>query len=201
MRSATIDRTTNETNINLILDLDGVGKGIIKTNVPFFDHMVDQLTFHSQIDLELRAQGDVEIDYHHTVEDCGICLGKACICLGKAFSEAMGDKKGINRYGFFLLPMDDALIRVALDFSGRSFLSWKVRFPTSSVGDFDLELVREFFNSFSTNSGATIHVEMLDGFNSHHISEAIFKGMGKAIKMAIARDERLDSIPSTKGTL
>ena len=194
MRSATIDRTTNETNINLILDLDGVGKGIIKTNVPFFDHMVDQHTFHSQIDLELRAQGDVEIDYHHTVEDCGICLGKA-------FSEAMGDKKGIKRYGFFLLPMDDALIRVALDFSGRSFLSWKVRFPTSSVGDFDLELVREFFNSFSTNSGATIHVEMLDGFNSHHISEAIFKGMGKAIKMAIARDERLDSIPSTKGTL
>ena len=194
MRSATIDRTTNETNINLILNLDGVGKGIIKTNVPFFDHMVDQLTFHSQIDLELRAQGDVEIDYHHTVEDCGICLGKA-------FSEAMGDKKGIKRYGFFLLPMDDALIRVALDFSGRSFLSWKVRFPNSSVGDFDLELVREFFNSFSTNSGATIHVEMLDGFNSHHISEAIFKGMGKAIKMAIARDERLDSIPSTKGTL
>ena len=194
MRSATIDRTTNETNINLILDLDGVGKGIIKTNVPFFDHMVDQLTFHSQIDLELRAQGDVEIDYHHTVEDCGICLGKA-------FSEAMGDKKGIKRYGFFLLPMDDALIRVALDFSGRSFLSWKVRFPTSSVGDFDLELVREFFNSFSTNSGATIHVEMLDGFNSHHISEAIFKGMGKAIKMAIARNERLNSIPSTKGTL
>ena len=194
MRSATIDRSTNETNINLILDLDGVGKGIIKTNVPFFDHMVDQLTFHSQIDLELRAQGDVEIDYHHTVEDCGICLGKA-------FSEAMGDKKGIKRYGFFLLPMDDALIRVALDFSGRSFLSWKVRFPNSSVGDFDLELVREFFNSFSANSGATIHVEMLDGFNSHHISEAIFKGMGKAIKMAIARDERLDSIPSTKGTL
>ena len=194
MRSATIDRSTNETKINLILNLDGVGKGIIKTNVPFFDHMVDQLTFHSQIDLELRAQGDVEIDYHHTVEDCGICLGKA-------FSEAMGDKKGIKRYGFFLLPMDDALIRVALDFSGRSFLSWKVRFPTSSVGGFDLELVREFFNSFSTNSGATIHVEMLDGFNSHHISEAIFKGMGKAIKMAIARDERLDSIPSTKGTL
>ena len=194
MRSATIDRSTNETKINLILNLDGVGKGIIKTNVPFFDHMVDQLTFHSQIDLELRAQGDVEIDYHHTVEDCGICLGKA-------FSEAMGDKKGIKRYGFFLLPMDDALIRVALDFSGRSFLSWKVRFPNSSVGDFDLELVREFFNSFSTNSGATIHVEMLDGFNSHHISEAIFKGMGKAIKMAVARDERLDSIPSTKGTL
>ena len=126
MRSATIDRSTNETKINLILNLDGVGKGIIKTNVPFFDHMVDQLTFHSQIDLELRAQGDVEIDYHHTVEDCGICLGKA-------FSEAMGDKKGIKRYGFFLLPMDDALVRVALDFSGRSFLSWKVRFPNSSV--------------------------------------------------------------------
>ena len=194
MRSSTIDRITNETAIKLVLNLDGVGKGAIKTSIPFFDHMLDQLTFHSQIDLELNAQGDVEIDYHHTVEDCGICLGKA-------FSEAMGDKKGINRYGFFLLPMDDALIRVALDFSGRSYLSWKVRFPTSSVGDFDLELVREFFNSFSTNSGATIHVEMLDGFNSHHISEAIFKGLGKAIKIAVTKDQSWDSIPSTKGSL
>ena len=194
MRSSTIDRITNETNIKLVLNLDGAGKGTIKTNIPFFDHMLDQLTFHSQTDLDLTAQGDLEIDYHHTVEDCGICLGKA-------FSEAMGDKKGINRYGFFLLPMDDALIRVALDFSGRSFLSWKVRFPTSRVGGFDLELVREFFNSFSTNSGATIHVEVLDGFNSHHISEAIFKGMGKAIKMAVAKDHRWDTIPSTKGSL
>ena len=194
MRSATIDRTTNETNINLVLDLDGVGKGKIKTNVPFFDHMVDQLTFHSQIDLELDAKGDLGIDYHHTVEDCGICLGTA-------FSNALGDKKGINRYGFFLLPMDDALIRVALDFSGRSFLNWNVKFPTSSVGNFDLELVREFFNSFSTNSRATIHVDMLNGFNSHHIAEAVFKSMGKAIKMAITKDQRLDSIPSTKGSL
>ena len=194
MRSSTIDRITNETNIKLVLNLDGAGKGTIKTNIPFFDHMLDQLTFHSQIDLELNAQGDVEIDYHHTVEDCGICLGKA-------FSEAMSDKKGINRYGFFLLPMDDALIRVALDFSGRSYLSWKVRFPTSSVGNFDLELVREFFNSFSTNSRATIHVEMLDGFNSHHISEAIFKGFGKAIKIALTKDHSWDSIPSTKGSL
>ena len=194
MRSSTIDRITNETNIKLVLNLDGVGKGSIKTSIPFFDHMLDQLTFHSQIDLDLNAQGDVEIDYHHTVEDCGICLGKA-------FSEALGNKKGLNRYGFFLLPMDDALIRVVLDFSGRSFLSWKVRFPTNRVGDFDLELVREFFNSFSTNSGATIHVEMLDGFNSHHISEAIFKGMGKAIKMAVTKDQSRDSIPSTKGSL
>ena len=134
---------------------------------------------------------DLGIDYHHTVEDCGICLGAA-------FSKALGDKKGINRYGFFLLPMDDALIRVALDFSGRSFLSWNVKFPTSSVGNFDLELVREFFNSFSTNSRATIHVDMLNGYNSHHISEAVFKSMGKAIKMAITKDQRLDSIPSTK---
>ena len=194
MRTAKIDRITNETNINLVLNLDGIGKPTIKTSVPFFDHMLDQLTFHSLIDLDLNAQGDVEIDYHHTVEDCGISLGKA-------FSEALGDKKGINRYGFFLLPMDDALVRVALDFSGRSFLSWKVRFPTSSVGDFDLELVREFFNSFSSNSGATIHVEMLDGFNSHHITEAIFKGMGKAIKIAIAKEQDRDSIPSTKGSL
>ena len=194
IRSAKIDRVTKETDINLVLNLDGVGKGLIKTGIPFFDHMLDQLTFHSLIDLKLDAQGDVGIDCHHTVEDCGICLGTA-------FSNALGDKRGINRYGFFLLPMDDALIRVALDFSGRSFLSWNVKFPTSSVGTFDLELVREFFNSFSTNSRATIHVDMLSGFNSHHIAEAVFKSMGKAIKMAITKDQRLDSIPSTKGSL
>ena len=194
IRNAKIDRSTNETNIKLVLNLDGSGKSTIKTGIPFFDHMLDQFTFHSQIDLELDAKGDLGIDCHHTVEDCGICLGTA-------FSKALGDKKGINRYGFFLLPMDDALIRVALDFSGRSFLNWNVKFPTSSVGNFDLELVREFFNSFSTNSRATIHVDMLNGFNSHHISEAVFKSMGKAIKMAITKDQRLDSIPSTKGSL
>jgi imidazoleglycerol-phosphate dehydratase len=194
IRNAKIDRITNETDIKLVLNLDGSGKSTIKTGIPFFDHMLDQFTFHSQIDLELDAQGDLGIDYHHTVEDCGICLGTA-------FSKALGDKKGINRYGSSLLPMDDALIRVALDFSGRSFLSWNVKFPRSSVGNFDLELVREFFNSFSTNSRATIHVDMLNGFNSHHISEAVFKSMGKAIKMAITKDQRLDSIPSTKGSL
>ena len=194
MRSANIDRVTNETSIHLVLNLDGVGKGVINTSIPFFDHMLNQLTFHSLVDLEMSAKGDVEIDCHHTVEDCGICLGKA-------FSKAIGDKKGINRYGFFLLPMDDALVRVALDFSGRPFLNWKVRFPTSTVGTFDLELVREFFNSFSINSQATLHVEMLDGLNSHHIAEAIFKGAGKAIKMAIAKNKDLGSIPSTKGIL
>lgn len=194
IRNAKIDRSTNETNIKLVLNLDGSGKSTIKTGIPFFDHMLDQFTFHSQIDLELDAKGDLGIDCHHTVEDCGICLGTA-------FSNALGDKRGINRYGFFLLPMDDALIRVALDFSGRSFLNWNVKFPTSSVGNFDLELVREFFNSFSTNSRATIHVDMLNGFNSHHIAEAVFKSMGKAIKMAITKDKRLDSIPSTKGSL
>ena len=194
IRSAKIERVTNETDIKLVLKLDGLGRGIINTGVPFFDHMLDQLTFHSSIDLELDARGDLGIDCHHTVEDCGICLGEA-------FLKALGNKKGISRYGFFLLPMDDALIRVALDFSGRSFLSWNVKFPTTSVGNFDLELVREFFNSFSTNSGTTIHVEMLNGFNSHHISEAVFKGIGKAIKMAIKKDQGLDSIPSTKGSL
>ena len=194
MRSANIDRVTNETSIHLVLNLDGVGKGVINTSIPFFDHMLNQLTFHSLVDLEMSAKGDVEIDCHHTVEDCGICLGKA-------FSKALADKKGINRYGFFLLPMDDALVRVALDFSGRPFLNWKVRFPTSTVGTFDLELVREFFNSFSINSQATLHVEMLDGLNSHHIAEAIFKGVGKAIKMAIAKNQGLGSIPSTKGIL
>ena len=194
MRSSKIERITNETKINLFLKLDGVGKSTVKTCIPFLDHVLDQLVFHSSIDLELNVEGDIEIDFHHTVEDCGICLGKA-------FMEALGDKKGINRYGFFLLPMDDALIRVALDFSGRSFLSWKVNFPTNRVGDFDLELVREFFNAFSTNSGATLHVEMLDGFNSHHISEAIFKGMGRAIKMAVLKNKSIESIPSTKGSL
>ena len=194
IRNAKIDRITNETDIKLVLNLDGSGKSTIKTGIPFFDHMLDQFTFHSQIDLNLDAKGDLGIDCHHTVEDCGICLGTA-------FSNALGDKRGVNRYGFFLLPMDDALIRVALDFSGRSFLNWNVKFPTSSVGNFDLELVREFFNSFSTNSRATIHVDMLNGFNSHHISEAVFKSMGKAIKMAITKDKRLDSIPSTKGSL
>ncbi len=194
MRTSTIERITNETKINLVLDLDGVGRGKVKTNIPFFDHMLEQLTFHSSVDLELNARGDIDIDFHHSVEDCGICLGKA-------FVEALGDKKGINRYGFFLLPMDDALIRVALDFSGRSFLSWKVNFPTNRVGNFDLELVREFFNAFSTNSGATLHVEMLNGFNSHHISEAIFKAMGKSIKMAIEKNKGVEIIPSTKGSL
>ena len=194
IRKAKIDRITNETDIKLGLNLDGSGKSTIKTGIPFFDHMLDQFSFHSRIDLELDAKGDLGIDYHHTVEDCGICLGTA-------FSNALGDKKGISRYGFFFLPMDDALIRVALDFSGRSFLSWNVKFPTSSVGNFDLELIREFFNSFSTNSRATIHVDMLNGFNSHHISEAVFKSMGRAIKMAITKDQRLDSIPSTKGSL
>ena len=194
MRTSKIERTTNETKINLFLKLDGLGKSTVKTCIPFFDHMLDQLVFHSSINLELNAEGDLEIDFHHTVEDCGICLGKA-------FSKAIGDKKGINRYGFFLLPMDDALVRVALDFSGRPFLNWKVRFPTSTVGSFDLELVREFFNSFSINSQATLHVEMLDGLNSHHIAEAIFKGAGKAIKMAIAKNQGSGSIPSTKGIL
>ena len=194
IRKAKIDRITNETDIKLGLNLDGSGKSTIKTGIPFFDHMLDQFSFHSRIDLELDAKGDLGIDYHHTVEDCGICLGTA-------FSNALGDKKGISRYGFFFLPMDDALVRVALDFSGRSFLSWNVKFPTSSVGNFDLELIREFFNSFSTNSRATIHVDMLNGFNSHHISEAVFKSMGRAIKMAITKDQRLDSIPSTKGSL
>ena len=194
MRTSKIERITNETKINLFLKLDGVGKSTVKTCIPFLDHVLDQLVFHSSIDLELNAEGDIDIDFHHTVEDCGICLGKA-------FMEALGDKKGINRYGFFLLPMDDALIRVALDFSGRSFLSWKVNFPTNRVGDFDLELVREFFNAFSTNSGATLHVEMLDGLNSHHISEAIFKAMGKSIKMAVAKNKDVEIIPSTKGSL
>ena len=194
MRTVKLKRETRETKINLSLDLDGTGKSNIDTGIGFFDHMLEQLCYHSMINLNLEATGDLEIDFHHTVEDCGICIGEA-------FNQALGDKKGISRYGFCILPMDDALIRVALDFSGRSFFSWKVIFPNSKIGVFDTELAREFLQAFSSNSKTTLHVEKLDGFNSHHICEAIFKGLGRAIREATSQDKRNNKIPSTKGVL
>ena len=194
MRTAKIQRHTKETQIILNLDLDGSGKTSIESGIGFFDHMLEQFCYHSKINLELKISGDLEIDYHHSVEDCGICLGEA-------FNKALGDKKGLNRYGFFVLPMDDALIRVALDFSGRSFLNWNVTFSNSKIGSFDTELVREFFQAFSSNAKMTLHIERLDGFNSHHICEAIYKGFGRAVREAISKDKTSNEIPSTKGVL
>ena len=194
MRKGKVERNTKETKISCEVNLDGAGQSNISTQIGFFDHMLELLSHHSLIDIDLKCEGDTNVDLHHSVEDTAYAIALA-------INKALDDKKGINRYGFFLLPMDDALIRVALDFSGRSFLSWKVSFPTNRVGNFDLELVREFFNAFSTNSGTTLHVEMLDGFNSHHISEAIFKAMGKSIKMAVAKNKDVEIIPSTKGSL
>ena len=194
MRKGKVERNTKETKISCEINLDGSGQSKISTQIGFFDHMLELLSHHSLIDIDLKCEGDTNVDLHHSVEDTAYAIALA-------INKALDDKKGINRYGFFLLPMDDALIRVALDFSGRSFLSWKVNFPTNRVGNFDLELVREFFNAFSTNSGATLHVEKLDGFNSHHISEAIFKTMGKSIKMAITKNKGMEIIPSTKGSL
>ena len=195
MRKAKISRDTVETKISVEMNLDGTGQYDNETGVGFFDHMLDQLSRHALIDMKVRASGDLHIDDHHTVEDVGIALGKA-------LTAAVGDKKGINRYGSCLLPMDDALVRSALDISGRPYLVWKVDMPTSKIGTFDTELVREFFTAFATQGGLTLHVEALDGFNSHHIAEAVFKSVARALRVALETDPRkADAIPSTKGTL
>ena len=195
MRTAQITRKTNETDITLSVDLDGTGRRDIKTGVGFFDHMLDQLARHALIDITISATGDLHIDYHHMVEDVGIALGQA-------LAQAMGDKRGIRRYGSFHLAMDDALVRAALDLSGRPYLVWDVAFPTPKIGGFDTELVREFFQAFSTHGGITLHVSKLAGINSHHIAEAAFKAVARALREALEADPRSgDAIPSTKGTL
>ena len=195
MRTAQITRKTNETDITLSVDLDGTGRRDIKTGVGFFDHMLDQLARHALIDITISATGDLHIDDHHTVEDVGIALGQA-------LAQAMGDKRGIRRYGSFHLAMDDALLRAALDLSGRPYLVWDVEFPTPKIGGFDTELVREFFQAFSTHGGITLHVSKLAGINSHHIAEAAFKAVARALREALETDPRSgDAIPSTKGTL
>ncbi|GGC04774.1 imidazoleglycerol-phosphate dehydratase [Marivita lacus] len=195
MRSATITRTTAETKITATVDLDGTGSYDNQTGVGFFDHMLDQLARHSLIDMTVRCEGDLHIDDHHSVEDVGIALGQA-------LSEAMGDKRGIVRYGACLLPMDDALVRAALDLSARPFLVWNVAMPTAKVGTFDTELVREFFQAFSTHGGITLHVDLLHGVNSHHIAEATFKAVARSLRDALEVDPRKgDAIPSTKGAL
>lgn len=195
MRKASITRKTAETSITVSINLDGTGRYSNETGVGFFDHMLDQLSRHALIDMEVKAVGDLHIDDHHTVEDVGISLGKA-------LSEAVGDKKGIVRYGSCLLPMDDALVRAALDLSGRPYLVWNVDLPTSKIGNFDTELVREFFTAFAMNSGMTLHVDRISGLNSHHIAEAAFKAVARALRDALETDPRKsDAIPSTKGTL
>jgi imidazoleglycerol-phosphate dehydratase len=195
MRSATITRKTAETEISVEVTLDGSGLYDNQTGVGFFDHMLDQLSRHSLIDMTIRCAGDLHIDDHHTVEDVGIALGQA-------LGAALGDKRGIRRYGECHLPMDDAQIRAALDLSGRPYLVWNVALPTARIGSFDTELVREFFQAFSTHGGITLHIDQLHGLNSHHITEAAFKAVARALRIAVEADPRKgDAIPSTKGTL
>ena len=195
MRTAEITRTTAETDIRVAVNLDGSGVYDNQTGVGFFDHMLDQLARHSLIDMTIRAKGDLHIDDHHTVEDVGIALGQA-------LAQALADKRGIRRYGSCLLPMDDALVRAALDLSARPYLVWNVTFPTARIGSFDTELVREFFQGFATHGGITLHVDALHGINSHHIAEAAFKAVARALRDAVETDPRkADAIPSTKGAL
>jgi imidazoleglycerol-phosphate dehydratase len=195
MRTASLTRKTAETDVSVTINLDGTGIYDNQTGVGFFDHMLDQLSRHALIDMEVRAKGDLHIDDHHTVEDVGITLGQA-------LGQALGDKRGIRRYGACLLAMDDAQVRCALDLSARPFLIWNVDVPTAKIGTFDTELVREFFQAFSTHGGITLHVDMLHGVNSHHIVEATFKSVARALREAVESDPRTaEAIPSTKGAL
>lgn len=195
MRTATITRKTEETEITVEVNLDGTGIYDNVTKVGFFDHMLDQLARHSLIDMRIRAKGDLYIDDHHTVEDVGITLGQA-------IAQALGDKRGIVRYGSCHLPMDDAQIRTALDLAGRPYLIFNADFPSQKIGTFDTELVREFFQALSVHAGLTLHIDQLHGFNSHHIAEAMFKSVARALRVAVETDSRkADAIPSTKGAL
>ena len=195
MRTAAITRKTNETAIEVTVNLDGTGQSACKTGVGFFDHMLDQLARHSLIDITLTAKGDLHIDDHHTVEDCGIALGQA-------LARALGDNTGIRRYGHFNLAMDDAQVACALDLSARPFLVWSLPMPTAKIGTFDTELVREFFQALATHGGITLHVDLVHGLNSHHIAEAAFKAVARALRMAVEPDPRMAGVlPSTKGAL
>jgi imidazoleglycerol-phosphate dehydratase len=192
MRKIQESRKTKETDISLSLNLDGSGNSNLSANLPFLEHMLDQTTRYSSIDLDLNAIGDLEIDAHHTVEDIGITLGAA-------FDKALGDKKGIHRFGYAYIPLDEALSRVVIDFSGRPGLIYNATYPRARVGEFDVELLSEFFHGFSNHAKATIHIDNIRGKNAHHIAETIFKAFGKAIKMAISFDKKnINKIPSTK---
>ncbi|HWV82822.1 MAG TPA: imidazoleglycerol-phosphate dehydratase HisB [Hyphomicrobiaceae bacterium] len=194
-RRATIDRQTKETRISASINLDGTGAYDISTGVGFLDHMLEQLARHSLIDIELKAEGDLHIDFHHTVEDSGIVLGQA-------LAKALGDKRGIARYASVHLPMDEAMTRVAIDVSGRPYLVWDVTFTRPKLGEMDTELFREWFQAFAQNAGITLHVANLYGDNNHHIAETCYKGLARALRDAIAIDPRQEQrVPSTKGTL
>src|SRR5215831_17251267 len=195
MRTATIKRKTKETDIEVSVNLDGAGVSMVSTGIGFFDHMLDLLARHSRIDITVKADGDLHVDYHHTVEDVGIALGQAV-------KQALGNMAGITRYASIHMPMDETLSRVVIDISGRPVLVFKVEFPRDKVGQFDTELVREWFSAFATHAGVTLHVETLYGENSHHIAETCYKALAKALRQAIGIDERQKgSVPSTKGKL
>jgi len=195
MRTASVERNTNETKISATINLDGTGTYDVQTGIGFLDHMLEQLSRHSLIDIKVRCQGDLHIDGHHTTEDVGIALGLA-------LAKALGDKKGIRRYGFSYIPMDEALTRAALDISGRPWMVWNVNFTRDKLGEMDTELFREFFQAFAQNGGLTLHVENLYGDNNHHIIESCFKALARALRAALTIDRRqADALPTTKGKL
>ncbi len=194
MRTAEIKRDTKETQIRVKLNLDGVGRGTFDTGVPFLDHMLDQVARHGVFDLEVSAKGDLHIDAHHTVEDIGITIGQA-------FAKAIGDKQGIRRYGHAYVPLDEALSRVVVDLSGRPGLEFKVDFVRARIGEFDVDLVHEFFQGFTNHALVTLHADSIRGDNAHHQAETVFKAFGRALRMAVEVDPRVQGVPSTKGSL
>jgi imidazoleglycerol-phosphate dehydratase len=194
MRTARVDRQTTETRVELTLDLDGAGSAEVATGIGFFDHMLALFARHAAIDLKIAAQGDLQVDQHHTVEDVGICLGQA-------LRKALGNKAGIRRYGHFTLPMDESLVTAAWDLGGRYHLVFQAPFPTEKIGQFDSQLIEDFWQAVAANALANLHVVLHHGRNSHHISEAIFKAAARALRMAVEADPRLSGVPSTKGTL
>ncbi|MFQ3187749.1 MAG: imidazoleglycerol-phosphate dehydratase [Gammaproteobacteria bacterium] len=194
-RIATVTRDTLETQISVSINLDGTGKSSFNTGIPFFEHMLDQIARHGMIDLDVKANGDIHIDDHHTVEDVGIALGRA-------FKQVLGDKKGIMRYGHAYVPLDEALSRVVIDFSGRPGIEYRVEYPRARIGQFDVDLIHEFFQGFANHAPATLHIDNLHGKNAHHVAETIFKAFGRAVRLAVSADERMAGIiPSTKGLL
>jgi imidazoleglycerol-phosphate dehydratase len=194
-RSATVERKTNETRITVAVNLDGTGNSRFDTGIPFLEHMLDQIARHGLVDMDIEARGDIEIDAHHTVEDIGIVLGQA-------FSEALGDKKGIRRYGHAYVPLDEALSRVVIDFSGRPGFEYHATYPRARIGEFDVDLIHEFFQGFINHARSTLHIDAIRGKNAHHIAETIFKAFGRAVRMAMEPDPRMAGVtPSTKGSL
>ena len=194
-RTAKIHRETRETQISVSVDLDGTGASKLQTGLPFFDHMLEQIARHGLIDLDIKASGDLDIDAHHTVEDVGITLGQT-------ITQALGEPRGINRYGHAYVPLDEALSRAVIDFSGRPGLEFLVDWPRARVGDFDVDLLGEFFQGFCNHAQVTVHIDALQGRNTHHVAETVFKAFGRALRMALAHDERQgDTVPSTKGSL